>query len=215
MMRVISFGFKVCDLHETNGHFILSVNCTDIFTFLLVYISFLVEIDATALVTGVQDGDTFFSDPVGWIRLADVDAPDKGYRGYDESKEFLAGLIGGKQIYLDIDDYGTTSYGRLICLVYVRQNSTHLLNVNLALVKEGHAIIKDYLDNEFTPDAWTLFVYYPVTYEELHRYKLLLYILAVTTIALMILMIYLVRKKIRVFIIKQDWQVSSLIIFID
>jgi len=176
---------------------ILSVDCVLIFSLvlLLVYISFLVEIDATAVVTAVQDGDTFSADPVGWIRLADVDAPEKSYAGYNESKEFLTRLIGGKQIYLDIDDYGTTSYGRLICLVYVRQNSTHLLNVNLALVKEGHAIIKNYLDNEFNPDIWTLFVYYPVTYEELHRYKPLLYILAVTTIALMTLTIYLVKKK--------------------
>ena len=176
-----------------------------VFSFaLLICISFSVEIDAISVVTTVQDGDTFYADLVGWIRLADVDAPEKDHPGHSESKEFLTGLIGGKQIYLDIDDYGTMSYGRLICLVYVRQNSTHLLNVNLALVKEGHAILKDYLDNEFNPDAWIPFVYYPVTYEELHRYKLLLYFLAVTTIALMILMIYLVRKKIRVFIIKED-----------
>jgi len=161
---------------------------------LLIHISFLLEIDTTAVVTMVQDGDTFFADPVGWIRLADVDAPERRHSGYNESKDFLIDLIDGKQIYLDVDDYNTMSYDRLICLVYVRQNSTHLLNVNLALVEEDHAVIKDYLDNEFNPEMWALFVYYPIVYEEMHKYKLLLYFLAVIAIALLTLMVYLARK---------------------
>lgn len=122
----------------------------------------LIEIDTTADVWFVIDGDTFDAFPVGRIRLADIDAPEFGDAGYDASRIYLISLIGGKQIYLDVDDnYMDDSLERLICVVYVRMNATHLWNVNHKMVLEGHAVIDDFTDNEFNPFTWTETVNYP------------------------------------------------------
>jgi len=116
------------------------------------------EIDATTVVSWVVDGDTFDTNSGYRIRLADIDAPEYGEPGYYDAKNFLIDLIYGKTVYLDIDDiYETDKYGRLICVVYVKHNSTHYKNVNKALLVEGVAVIKNYY-NEFNPYTWTLYV---------------------------------------------------------
>ena len=70
-------------------------------------------------------------------------------------------------VFLDVDDVNMDGpYHRLICLVYVRYNETHLLNVNKWLVAHGLADIVDY-PNEFDPTTWTLYVEAPE--EELPR----------------------------------------------
>jgi len=121
------------------------------------------KIDASAVVYKVVDGDTFDAFPVGRVRLADVNTPEVGEPGYYEAKDFLSSLIYGRRVYLDVDDlYVMDKYNRLVCVVYVRYNSTHLLNVNEALLLKGLAVIRDY-PNEFDPYTWTLFVYYPLT----------------------------------------------------
>lgn len=116
------------------------------------------EIDATAFVVEIVDGDTFRTADGYKVRLADVNAPERGEREYREAKKFLASLIYRRTVYLDVDDIGRTDrYGRLICVVYVDYNSTHYKNVNKALVINGHAVIADH-KNEFNPYAWTLYV---------------------------------------------------------
>jgi micrococcal nuclease len=117
------------------------------------------EIDATVVVSRIIDGDTFDAASGERIRLADVDAPERGEYGYYDAKDFLTSLIDGRLVYLDIDDvYGQDKYGRWICVVYVKHNSTHYMNINKALLVEGVAVIKNY-DNEFNPYAWTLYVH--------------------------------------------------------
>jgi len=117
------------------------------------------EIDASVVVSKVIDGDTFDAASGERIRLADVDAPEYDEYGYYEAKDFLASLIDGELVYLDIDDvYGQDKYGRWICVVYVEYNSTHYINVNKALLVEEVAVIKNY-DNEFNPYTWTLYVH--------------------------------------------------------
>jgi hypothetical protein len=129
----------------------------------LVFASSFIEIDTTALVYKVIDGDTFDAFPIGRVRLADIDTPERGEPGYSEAKDFLNLLINGRRVYLDVDDYGVMDrYNRLVCVVYVRYNSSHLLNVNLALLIKGLAVISNY-DNEFSPYSWSLLVYYPTT----------------------------------------------------
>jgi len=137
-----------------------------LFLVLAVFTSFLVrfvqgssgEIDATAIVSYVIDGDTFDTTSGDRIRLADIDAPDLGEYQYSEARSFLTSLVDQKTVYLDVDDvYRTDQYGRLVCVVYVDYNSTHLLNVNRALLVEGYAVIWNF-DNEFNPYAWTLHV---------------------------------------------------------
>jgi endonuclease YncB( thermonuclease family) len=116
------------------------------------------ENDATSTTDRVIDGDTFDTTTEGRIRLADVDAPEHGESGYYYAKNMLDEYVNGQTVYLDIDDvHRTGPYGRLICVVYVNHNSTHLMNVNEALLLEGAVVIDNY-NNEFNPYSWTLYV---------------------------------------------------------
>lgn len=138
------------------------------FTFILISISlrsymtlitaYSVEFDEVTYASHIQDGDTFQTSAGDWIRLADIDTPERGYSGYDDATIVLSKLIYNKKVYLDIDDlYRYDTYGsRLVCVVYVNYNSTHYLNVNEALLVSNRARIDDY-PNEFSPYEWSLF----------------------------------------------------------
>lgn len=116
-----------------------------------------VEIDKTTVASWVIDGDTFDTTSGDRIRLADVDAPEKGESGYYDAKNYLIGLVYDKTVYLDIDDvYMTDKYGRQVCVVYISYNSTHFKNVNKALLVKGYAVIWNF-NNEFNPYTWTLY----------------------------------------------------------
>ncbi len=127
----------------------------------LVSVGLAFEVDVTDSVTRVVDGDTFESATNGVVRLADVDAPESDEPGFDEATDTLAGMIGGREVFLDVDDKGSTSFGRLICVVYVRFNATHVLNVNKAMVDQGRAVVSDFTNNEFNPSTWTTYTHYP------------------------------------------------------
>ncbi len=133
-----------------------------------------VEIDAVCVVTRVIDGDTIdvrinslsskFSGKlvVGEkyrIRFADINAPEIDTVEGKISYRALAGLIKpGDTVYLDIDDkYIFDKYGRIVAVVYIKHNETHLLNVNKWLLEKGYATIWDH-DNEFNPWQWSLYV---------------------------------------------------------
>jgi len=127
----------------------------------LVSVGVAFEVDATDSVTRVVDGDTFDTSASGRVRLADVDSPESDEPGFDEATSALAGMIANREVYLDIDDKGSKSFGRVICVVYVRYNSTHVLNVNKALVDQGRAVVDDFTNNEFNPATWTTYTNYP------------------------------------------------------
>ena len=117
-----------------------------------------IEVDLIAVVYNVVDGDTFDAFPCGRVRLADVNAPERDEAGYYEARRALADLILGRTVYLDVDDlYVMDRYNRLVAVVYVEYNSTHLLNVNKWLLDNGLAVISDY-PNEFSPHSWSLYV---------------------------------------------------------
>ena len=122
-----------------------------------------IEVDATGTVYYIVDGDTYDQSGLSdgdRVRLADIDCPESYENGYQEAKDYLTLLIYDKFVYVDIDDiYGTGYYGRWICVVYVRYNSTHVLNVNYAIVLNGFGVIDDYY-NEFDPYNWQLYYYY-------------------------------------------------------
>ena len=110
-----------------------------------------VEYEIVSKPTHIRDGDTFEIPDSPAIRLADVSCPETHQYGGPEATSALTQLIWGKIVYIDVDDiYVTGPYGRYICLVYVDHNSTHLLNVNLAMVLNGKATITDY-DNQWNP----------------------------------------------------------------
>jgi endonuclease YncB( thermonuclease family) len=115
------------------------------------------EVDLIATVYKVVDGDTFDAFPSGRVRLADINAPELNEAGGQEAKNALTNLVLNKKVYLDVDDlYVMDKYNRLICVVFVDYNSTHVLNVNKWLVENGYAQIVDYA-NEFNPNTWTLY----------------------------------------------------------
>jgi hypothetical protein len=113
----------------------------------------------TTVVNWVIDGDTFNVTAGERIRLADIDAPEINHTGYAAAKNLLISLVYNKTVYLDIDDISRTDpYGRLICVAYVDYNSTHVKNINKALLTEGVVIVQNYTNNEFNPSTWTLYV---------------------------------------------------------
>ena len=115
------------------------------------------EVDLVATVYKVVDGDTFDAFPSGRVRLADINAPELDEAGGQEAKDALTNLVLNKKVYLDVDDlYVMDKYNRLICVVFIDYNSTHVLNVNKWLIENGYAQTTDY-SNEFDPDTWTLY----------------------------------------------------------
>lgn len=86
-------------------------------------------------VTKIVDGDTIdvqlSSGPIR-VRLHGVDTPERGQPWGKESTGALTGLVGGKEVY--IEPFEQDRYDRMIGIVYRGD-----LNVNLELVKRGHA----------------------------------------------------------------------------
>lgn len=126
-----------------------------------IYANEVLEVDVYANVYRVVDGDTLDTFPAGRVRLADVNAPEIDTLEGVVARDALTELIGrhGPHVYLDIDDkHVMDRYNRIVAVVYLRYNSTHLLNVNKWLLESGHAVINDY-DNEFDPDKWSLYLY--------------------------------------------------------
>jgi endonuclease YncB( thermonuclease family) len=112
------------------------------------------KLGESGIVVKVVDGDTFDVEGIGRIRLADVNTPEIDTEEGKEAKEYVKALCDGKKVYLDIDDLSITGkYGRIVAVVYIPYNKTHLVNLNQLLLKEGYAEARDY-PNEFNPDVW-------------------------------------------------------------
>jgi endonuclease YncB( thermonuclease family) len=78
-------------------------------------------------VTRVIDGDTFETNRrVHPVRLADVDAPEKGRPGGARAAETLRRLIGGKEV--SVDTVARDGFGRSVANVRVGR-----LSVNKAM----------------------------------------------------------------------------------
>ena len=75
-------------------------------------------------VTKVVDGDTFETDSrKNSVRLANVDAPEKGQPGASKATSDLRKLIGGKEVL--IDTVARDSYGRSVAKVKVAGKSVN------------------------------------------------------------------------------------------
>ncbi len=111
------------------------------------------EIDTVCELRRAIDGDTIDAFPCGRIRFADIDAPKLGTLE-GEKRGALENLLNryGPKLYLDVDDiYVIDRYNRIVAVVYVRYNSTHLLNINKWLIDNKYATVWDFQDNEFNP----------------------------------------------------------------
>ncbi|MEM5822731.1 MAG: thermonuclease family protein, partial [Ignisphaera sp.] len=141
---------------------------------------------ARVVVTRVVDGDTIHVSPAicvagdyrTVVRLADINAPEPGTLEGDVSRNELINLLADYSniVYLDIANYNRQSgcnsglvdeYGRIIAVVYVRVNETHILNVNKWMVENNYAVIEDLEDNDFDPGNWSLHLEYPIESEKL------------------------------------------------
>lgn len=73
-------------------------------------------------VTKIIDGDTFeTSRRKNPVRLANVDAPEKGQRGFVKATEVLRKMIEGEEV--KIETVGRDKYGRAIAKVYKGRES--------------------------------------------------------------------------------------------
>jgi endonuclease YncB( thermonuclease family) len=75
-------------------------------------------------VTKVIDGDTFeTASRKNSVRLANVDAPEKGEPGYVKATQELRKMIGGKEV--SIDTKARDVYGRAVANVKVGRQSVN------------------------------------------------------------------------------------------
>jgi endonuclease YncB( thermonuclease family) len=75
-------------------------------------------------VVKVIDGDTFLTQSRKHsVRLANVDTPEKGQRGYGQAKKALQDLIGGEEV--TIDTKARDKYSRAVANVKIGNQSVN------------------------------------------------------------------------------------------
>ena len=135
------------------------------------------QLDAIARVHRVVDGDTVWVYSIhGFkegqrfkVRLADIDAPEPGKKGYKAARDELNSVLHAATcIVLDVDDPPYDAYSRVVAVVYVPYSHSHLLNVNTRLVERGVARYVDY-PGSFHPEDFEYFVEVPPELQSLLR----------------------------------------------
>lgn len=116
----------------------------------------------TCVVVGVSDGDTITArcgSPGSYeqirVRLAAIDAPEKGQSFGQRAKQAMSALVFGKAARLDC--YKTDRYGRSVCNVWVAPASApdgpQTLDAGLAMITQGMAWWYRAYAGEQTPQA--------------------------------------------------------------
>ena len=90
------------------------------------------------IVQKVIDGDTITLDNSLKVRFSGINTPETGECYYKEAKDYLAGVLLYKEIYLERDRTNIDKYDRLLRYVYFDGNM-----VNSALVEGGFAKVFD------------------------------------------------------------------------
>ena len=135
--------------------------------FLLIALAAGAPDEAMGRVTKVVDGDTFdvqFQDSPLYedlirIRLADIDCPEtRGSKACEAGKNasaYTRSWLLSTYIFLDLDDKtGKDQYDRWVAVAYLSEDGKPGSNINKMLVDAGHAVIKDFKNNEFDPGSW-------------------------------------------------------------
>jgi endonuclease YncB( thermonuclease family) len=110
----------------------------------------------TTYATRIIDGDTIEIAGEERVRLLGIDTPEKGQYFYEEARDRLKDIIGGREIVLEPDTTDRDKYDRLLRYVYV--NRTEL--VNIMLVEEGLARVlvippdRGYEEELLEAEAW-------------------------------------------------------------
>jgi len=125
--------------------------------------------EASGTVTNVVDGDTFDiriekTDPriiyeVERVRLADVDSPEMSTPEGPPAKVYTTETLLGQKVWLDIDNKskdGRDMYERILAVIYLEDlnGSINATPFNRILVDAGHAVVKNFTNNEFDPEEW-------------------------------------------------------------
>ena len=127
------------------------------------------QLDSVARLHRVVDGDTVWVYSVyGFkegqrfkVRLADIDAPERGKEGYEEAKrELIRILHSASCMVLDVDSPPYDRYDRVVAVVYVPESPGVLLNVNARLVEKGFARYVDF-PGSFHPENFEYYVNVP------------------------------------------------------
>jgi micrococcal nuclease len=120
--------------------------------------------EAMGRVSKVVDGDTFdvtleshdsrISEDIIRIRLADIDTPEvrgpKACAAGKKASAYTKTWLLGRTVSLDLDDKtGKDEFGRWVAVCFLDGK-----NFNKQLVNAGHAVIKDFKNNEFDPQSW-------------------------------------------------------------
>jgi hypothetical protein len=87
------------------------------------------------------------------VRLADIDAPEKGDPDYISSTKALRDRVLGSKLFIDVGSKDI--HGRYVCVLYLLSGSTYT-NINYALVKSGGAQFSPVI-NEFDHNLWQIF----------------------------------------------------------
>ena len=106
------------------------------FLFFVLLIGWAASETITGKVVRVIDGDTVVLLVAGnkqeRIRLADIDAPERGQDFSDKSRQLLSSLVAGKTVRVEYS--GRDMYGRILGTVYVGRK-----NINEEMVRQGLA----------------------------------------------------------------------------
>ena len=147
-------------MNPTNAIFVLLL-------FLLIALAVGAPDEAMGRVTKVIDGDTFdvqlqdgsLSEYLIRVRLADIDCPEtRGSKACEAGKNASAYTrfwLLSTYIFLDLDDKtGKDQYDRWVAVAYLSEDGKPGSNFNKQLVDAGHAVVKDFKNNEFDPGSW-------------------------------------------------------------
>jgi endonuclease YncB( thermonuclease family) len=104
------------------------------------------------IVQHIVDGDTLVISNIT-IRLALVNAPERGEGGYAEAEDFVETLcpVGSRALVDQDDKQPIDRYNRVVAVVYCGEH-----NLNMELLNAGHAkILTEYCSrSEFENEAW-------------------------------------------------------------
>lgn len=126
------------------------------FSFWLLFLLFSMPAQAETLsgrVVAVSDGDTLTlltpEKSQVKIRLAEIDAPEKGQPYGEKSKQILSGLVFGKEV--SVQSHSNDRYGRVLGRVFIDET-----DINLRMVEQGAAWAYDqYLTDQNIKKAET------------------------------------------------------------
>jgi micrococcal nuclease len=96
--------------------------------------------DGKVYVAEVIDGDTFKLQNGTKVRLIGIDTPEKGECYYEEARDELRKLIGGKIVRMDKDISDKDKYDRLLRYIILEREGEDNLFINDYLVRQGLAV---------------------------------------------------------------------------